>query len=854
MPITDVACPGGACPTGPIPINVVYSPDGRFAAIPNTGDNTVTVYSVDQTTGAFTPIGLPFPTGSAPELAAYSPDGRFAAVANIVDNTVSVYSVNQLTGVFTPIVAVPCPLGACPTGTAPFQVVYSPDSRFAAVTNLLDNTVGVYSVDQVTGALTPLADSPYATGNTPRGLAYSPNGKFAAVANFDPDSDGMFTVSVYKVNTGAGLSIIKSGLPKPAIAGNTITYTLAISNNGPCDAQNVVLTDAIPANTTFVSEVQTSGPLFSCSTPSVGGTGVVSCTIPTFAVGASATFTITVKVNSNTPSGTVITNTATIASATTTPTSSTDTTEVATSSGLTIVKTGPHKVVAGKQLTYTISITNNGPSDAQNVVLTDTIPANTTFISEVQTSGPLFSCSTPSVGGTGVVTCTIPTFAVGASAIFTITVKVNSNTSSGTTITNTATIASATTTPTSSTDTAEVATSSGLKIVKTGPHKVVAGKKLTYTVHITNNGPSDAQDVVFIDSLPHHTTFLSETQVSGPHFTCTTPAVGNRGLVKCTIPTLAVGASAEFKITVKVHSGTPPGSFIKNTGTITSATTSPLSSQVKTKVITSADLAIVKTGPEKAIAGDTITYTLHIINKGPSKAHKVVVTDSLPHHTTFVSETQVSGPHFTCSTPSAEDTGVVTCTIPSFAAGARAKFKITVKVNAHTKDDVLILNKSKITSSTADPDQENNHSNVRTRVSHSPIPPVPSAPPIANPDSATTTSGTPVVIPVLDNDIPSPDCPGVPLVIANVTQPLHGMAVINDGTTVTYTPNKDFIGTDIFTYKIAQGPCSTRSQRLSDTRAQGPDNTSSSTVVVSVQPRLCSSAFFKLVHEKYCSK
>src|SRR5206468_3835321 len=143
------------------------------------------------------------------------------------------------------------------------------------------------------------------------------------------------------------------------------------------------------------------------------------------------TFTVVVHVNSNTPSGTNITDTATVSSPTdsTSPHSATVTTPVVTSAIVGITMTGtPSPVTAGSNITYTITLSNNGPSDAQNVQLTDSVPANTTFVSESQNSGPTFTFSNPPAGGTGTISGTAPTLAAGGSATFTVVVHVNSNT------------------------------------------------------------------------------------------------------------------------------------------------------------------------------------------------------------------------------------------------------------------------------------------------------------------------------------------------------------------------------------------------------------------------------------------
>jgi uncharacterized repeat protein (TIGR01451 family) len=93
------------------------------------------------------------------------------------------------------------------------------------------------------------------------------------------------------------------------IAAQTLTYTVTVTNNGPGDAQTVTLTDAVPANTTFVSASNVDG--WADAHPAAGATGTVTYTVAALAPGASSTFTINVHVNSNFPAGT-ISDTATV--------------------------------------------------------------------------------------------------------------------------------------------------------------------------------------------------------------------------------------------------------------------------------------------------------------------------------------------------------------------------------------------------------------------------------------------------------------------------------------------------------------------------------------------------------------
>ena len=101
--------------------------------------------------------------------------------------------------------------------------------------------------------------------------------------------------------------------------GANLTITLETHNAGASAASAASLTNAIPANTTFVSITQTAGPGFACAHPSVGGTGTVTCTLASFASGATADFKLVVKIASGAAAGTLLTETASLTSSTPDP-------------------------------------------------------------------------------------------------------------------------------------------------------------------------------------------------------------------------------------------------------------------------------------------------------------------------------------------------------------------------------------------------------------------------------------------------------------------------------------------------------------------------------------------------------
>jgi WD40 repeat protein len=208
---------------------LAFSANSMFAAIgTETSGQQLVVYSVNQTNGVFTnPItyNIGASVFSVTSIA-YSPNGKFLAATT--GSSVYLFTVNNSTGVLTPIAGSPI----TPTDGAG-TVVYSPDSKFAAVTSPnTPGSVSVYAVDPTTGFFNnTVPGSPFAVGSeSVQSIAYSPEGNFAVVG-----LEGEL-VNVYNVDTATGiftslLGSITSGSPYPVVAFGTNNNSFAVSNS-----------------------------------------------------------------------------------------------------------------------------------------------------------------------------------------------------------------------------------------------------------------------------------------------------------------------------------------------------------------------------------------------------------------------------------------------------------------------------------------------------------------------------------------------------------------------------------------------------------------------------------------------
>ncbi|HXX14722.1 MAG TPA: S24 family peptidase, partial [Candidatus Eremiobacteraceae bacterium] len=280
----------------------------------------------------------------------------------------------------------------------------------------------------------------------------------------------------------------------------------------------------------------------------------------------------------------------------------------------------PAVVQPGGNITYTQTVTNNGPLDAVNVVFSEGIPANTTFQSINTVAG--WTCTTPAVGTTGTITCTDPDFANAGNVTFTVVVQVGNGTAAGTEIVDVDSVTSGTNDPNLANNTATAVSTVGssteadLAVTNTASAPtVLAGSNVTMTAVASNLGPAAASGVVFTETIPTNTTLgAAFTPPSG--WSCNAIPVGGTGTFTCSINSFAANANSTFTIVLNVNSATTSGTVISDTANIASPTPDPNygnNQATATTVVATAgqaDLAVSASGtPNPVTPGNDITYT-----------------------------------------------------------------------------------------------------------------------------------------------------------------------------------------------------------------------------------------------------
>ena len=436
---------------------------------------------------------------------------------------------------------------------------------------------------------------------------------------FDPNT-GNNTATATETPQQADLALSKTvDNPTPNV-GDTITYTITLSDNGPNSATNVQVTDLLPAGRTFVSAIASQGTY-----NPVNGLWTVG------SVDTAAARTL--RIQAQVTSATTTVNSATITHADqfdpvlTNNTATTSTSPEQADLAVTKTVNDPTPNV-GETIAYTITLTDNGPSNATGVILQDMLPAGLTFVSATPSQGTYVPAPTS--------TWTVGSVANGSSAVLTIQATVVSPNPATNSVTITHSDQFDPNTGNNTATSVVTPQQADLVLTKTVSNPTPnVGDTVTFTVTARDAGPSTATGVTVQDLLPAGVTFVSATPSRGSY---------NSGTGTWTIGTLNLSTAQTLVIQATVASPNPS----TNTATISHADQfDPNTANNTASVVVTpqqADLALAKavSDPQPNV-GDTITYIVTLSDNGPNTATSVQVTDLLPAGVTFVSAAPSQG-------------------------------------------------------------------------------------------------------------------------------------------------------------------------------------------------------------------
>lgn len=434
----------------------------------------------------------------------------------------------------------------------------------------------------------------------------------------------------------ADLSVSKRAVPSPYVAGQPFRYEIQVLNNGPADVAGARVVDAIPAPLAAFTWTCAGSGGASCRTASGAGAFDILIDIPVFT-------SVSITVQGTVPPGTTtpLENTVTVSPPPDVydpvPGNNEDRSESTTraQADLQITKSvTPDPYTAGGALTYTMGVQNNGPSDVVGARVRDALPLPLRGFTWTCVNGATGTCGVANGSGDIDALVDLP---VGGTVTFTVTGVVPLGTSGA--LVNVATVTEPPTIsdPNPGNNMARAITGGittvDISVVKTvTPTTATPGAPLTYTVRVSNAGPSDAPGVHVVDALPLPHRGFTWTCVGENGGVCLTPSDSSD---IDTFVNLPASASVVFSITGVVPSNaTAPVSNTASafpTADLVDTDPSNNTSTVPVPVVPIADLGVTKSSQPKPFEpGKPLVYTMVVSNAGPSDAIGATVSDVVP--------------------------------------------------------------------------------------------------------------------------------------------------------------------------------------------------------------------------------
>ncbi len=495
-----------------------------------------------------------------------------------------------------------------PTGATLNNVSTTQGTITATGTTLSGNlgTIAANATVTITIDLTPTSTGTLTTGAS------------VSSPEIDTDSTNNSATETTTVDIPADLQVTLTTDPTSGVFGQQLAFVAYVTNNGPGTARDIQLTSVLPPNVTYVGAFTGQG-----SAQRQGNSVVAN--LGSLISGTTTAVRIIVIPNTTDTINQTVAVSGSVLDTNTNNNSASTTTTVLPAADLAVrVDSSSPTLVSGGEVTYTITLTNNGPQTANAVNLKATPLPGVVFLD----GGQLSPSGTGTLNPDGTVDATIASIDSGQSVTLTLHGNAASNFSGASGISATASTDQAgdlvASNNTASVDTLVNSVDVSISQVA-NPVPALVGQDLTFQILVVNNGPADATNVQVFDTLPKNANVVSLSTTG----TVTHDTQNNRDIIQ--FASIPAGTSQTITLVVRP---TQSGSIANDAsvGIDEFDANATDNRTVAVVPVSPADLAVsIQTSAGSVLAGDNLTYTAYILNRGPTDVtSNVSFNDVLP--------------------------------------------------------------------------------------------------------------------------------------------------------------------------------------------------------------------------------